>query len=140
MSYQWNRLSFDLPERIDDETVLLFTDQRDPPRYSLTVTEDPLGSGASLGAYVDGAVGELKSDVDAYEALGRKDRKVGKKGDLSAIEVEHKVSLNGASSRQVQLYVGTGAGVAVVTVTANDDGMIDARAALESIAGSLASG
>jgi hypothetical protein len=136
--YQWKRLSFDLPERLDDETVLLFTDQRDPPRYSLTVTEDPLGSGASLSAYVDGAIGELKGDVDGYEAIGRKDRKVGKKAELAAVEVEHAVTLNGATSRQVQLYIGTKGGVAVLTATANDDGMIDARGALDAIAGSLA--
>ena len=135
--YQWKRLSFDLPERLDDETVLLFTDQRDPPRFSVTITEDALGAGASLSAYADGALAELKGDVDAYDAHERKDRKVGKKGDLAAIEVEHSVTLNGATSRQVQLYIGTGKGVAVLTATANDDGMIDARATLDAIAASL---
>jgi hypothetical protein len=137
VTYQWNRLSFDLPERIDDETVLLFTDQRDPPRFSITVTEDALGSGASLSAYADGALGELKGDVDAYEQLGRKDRKVGKKGDLAAIEVEHNVTLGGASSWQIQIYVAIDGGVAVFTATASDEGMIDARQALEALASSF---
>ena len=138
MTYSWNRLSFDLPERIDDETVLLFTDQRDPPRYSLTVTRDALGSGASLGAYADGALGELKGDVDGYEGVDRKDRKVGPKGDLAAIEVEHIITLGGQSSRQLQVYVAVAGGVAVITMTANDDGMLDGRACLEKVVGSLA--
>lgn len=135
--YTWKRLSFDLPERLDDETVLLFTDQRDPPRFSLTITEDPLSGGGSLKAYVDGALGELEGDVDTFEPIGRKDRKVGKKGDLACIEVEHQVSLHGASSRQIQLYVNTGGGIAVLTTTANDDGLLDARKALEGIAKTL---
>ena len=137
MTYSWNRLSFDLPERIDDETVLLFTDQRDPPRYSLTVTRDALGGGASLGAYADGALGELKSDVDGYEGVARKDRKVGKKGDLAAVEVEHIITLGAQTSRQLQVYVAVAGGVAVVTMTANDDGMLDGRACLEKVVGSL---
>lgn len=138
MTYSWNRLSFDLPDRIDDETVLLFTDQRDPPRYSLTVTRDALGAGASVGAYADGALAELKADVDGYEAVARKDRKVGKKGDLTAVEIEHVITLGGQSSRQLQVYAAVAGGVAVVTMTANDDGMLDGRACLEKVVGSLA--
>ena len=135
--YQWKHLSFDLPGRLDDETVLLFTDQRDPPRFTLTVTEDQLGRGASLAAYVDGALGELKADVDSYEALSRQDRQIGSDGRISAVEIEHTLTLQGNSSRQIQLYIGTQAGVTVLTATANDDGMIDARAALEALAASL---
>ena len=83
MTYSWNRLSFDLPERIDDETVLLFTDQRDPPRYSLTVTRDALGSGASLGAY---AVDGNRGNGTAHLFLARGAVPVGD-GDSAAAEV-----------------------------------------------------
>ena len=137
MAYRWTDLTFDLPEQVDDDTVLMFTHSANPPRYSLAVTRDVLGAGAKLSAYVDGALAELKGEVDLYEELGRRDRKVGPGDKLSGIEVHHRVALDEQQSEQLQLYVSAAGGVVVVTATAAQGAIADAQGALDHVAASL---
>lgn len=139
MPYRWNLVSFDLPDQVDDDTVLMFTDSRETPRFSLTVTEDALGSGASLESYVDGALGELKSEVDGYKLDGRGEKTAGAAKKLKAVEVEHTLTVSGQDTQQVQLYVAAGPGVVVLTATAAPGALKEARAALDTVAGSLKS-
>lgn len=117
MKYGWRSFAFDLPEGLEDETVLTFLSLRgDTVAFNVQLSRAPLGG--PLDAYVAEALDDVRRSLSAYQLLGQRTRKV---GGLDAHVIEQAAtSPDGETLYQRQAYVANGKEVLVVTATGRD--------------------
>ncbi len=130
MQYGWRRFSFDLPDGLEDESVLTFLALHgEQVAFNITLSRAPLG--ASFDAYLADAVDDLRRSLSAYKLVGQSSRKV---AGLDARVLEHTAtSPDGETLCQRQAYVANGKEVLIVTATGREDQKADLAAAFEKI-------
>jgi hypothetical protein len=117
MKYGWRGYSFDVPEDLDDETVVAFLAREgDTVDYNITVSRD--GLDGKLDTYLADAVDELGKSLSGYQLV---DQSEAKAGDRSARILNHKaVSPEGDVLKLRQAYIDCGAEVVIVTGTGRE--------------------
>jgi hypothetical protein len=118
MQYGWRGFSFDLPQGLEDESVLTFIG-RDQEKVDLniTVTRDRMEGG--FDPYLASAVDDLKKSLSGYKLVDQKPRKI---AGTDARVLEHTATNpEGQTLRQLQAYVADGDDVVIITATGHDE-------------------
>lgn len=110
MRYRFRDLSFDVPEGLVDQSMVVLVDED-----SLAVTVAREARGGSLKAYVDDAVNELMGSVSGFALEHREERTVA--GQPAVVLQQSAVTPEGQPVAQRQAYLEVGAEVVVVTAT-----------------------
>ena len=118
MRYEWRGFAFDLPEGLEDESVLTFLHrQGGQVDVNITLTRDALSG--PLESYLGDAVDSLKRSLSAYRLVDQQTRKV---AGREARVLEHEATAtDGRGLWQKQAYIVDGKDVVIVTVTSRDD-------------------
>lgn len=118
MKYGWRSFAFDLPDGLEDETVLTFLALRDEAvAFNVTLSRAPLSG--TFDAYLAEAVDDLRRSLSAYKLVRQTPRKV---GGLDARVLEQTAtSPDGETLYQHQAYVANGKEVVIVTATGRED-------------------
>lgn len=129
---RWNKVSFELPGGMVDESVLIFSDGEDDPRVSLTVTEDD----GELPGYIDEIKVELPQVAPGAKVWEAKDIEVAGK---TATRMVVELPTQDGPRKQAQVFMPAGAGtLCVITATARPIDFAKAELALESVLRTLA--
>lgn len=134
MRYEWRGFAFDLPDGLEDESVLTFVHRRaDQVDLNITLTRDKLAG--PLAGYLADAVDTLKRSLAAYRLVDQRERVVaGKPARL----LEHEAKgADGRALRQLQAYIVDGDDVVIATVTALDEERGRAAAAFDAFIASF---
>lgn len=117
MRYQFRELSFDVPDGLVDQSMVVLVNEES---LALTVAREERafeGSGTStLKAYVDEAIKELQGSVSGYSLEKREERTVS--GKSAVVLVQGATTPEGAPVAQRQAYIDIKGDVVVVTATA----------------------
>lgn len=131
MQYRVPGLSFEIPEGLVDQSMIVLVDGE---RAALTVAREPLDG--TLGAYVDAVVDELTTSMAGYHLDARGARTIAAR---AALVLEHRATPPGGQPvQQRQAYVEVGATVVIVTVTSPPHADEHGRALFERVLTSLA--
>jgi hypothetical protein len=118
MNYGWRSFSFDLPDGLEDESVLTFIGRDgEEVDMNVTFTRDALGGG--FDDYLASAVDDLRKSLSAYKLVGQQDTKV---GGRAAKLLEHSAtSPDGRTLCQMQAYIEDDKDVVIVTATGREE-------------------
>lgn len=130
MKYGWRTFTFDLPEGLEDESVLTFLALRgETVTFNVTVSREPLRG--TFESYLAQVVDDLRRALGAYKLVSESKRKV---AGLDAKVLEHTAtSPEGETLRQLQAHIANGKEVVLVTATGRDDQRDALARALEHI-------
>ena len=136
MKYGWRRFSFDLPNDLEDQSVLAFLERKgDEVDVNVTLTAAKLEG--SLDAYLAAAVDEVSKSLSGYKLIGKTERKVAGQ-DVQVLE-HSATSPEGKTLCLLQAYIPDGDDVAIVTATGNGDSRARVEELFEGFVGSMRS-
>ena len=130
MRYVFRDLSFDAPDVLDDQSMIVLVDG---DRAALTVAREP--EDGPLRGYVDAVVMELDASMSSYRLETREDRLVG--GKSAVLLVQTALSPEGRPVRQRQAYIDMGGSVLVVTATSPTEASEHGKALFERVIATL---
>jgi hypothetical protein len=131
-SYRWNNLRFELPDGLQDESVLTFVDDSDAPKVSVTVAREPA---VDVASYVTEVKQELKEIMAGIKVRGEAKTDV---GGVKATRLDIDIPTEDGPRRQAQLYIPGKGEVIVITATAAVPEFLKAEAALMSVTSGFA--
>ena len=130
MSYRWRKLAFDLPEGLEDDSVLTFVGRTEAHGdINVTCVQDSVDG--PLDSYLAEAVDDMGRSFPAYALLEQTSRDV---AGLSARILEQSIGdAGGDSLLQFQAYLPHGADITIFTVTGQKAARVQIVATLDDI-------